>query len=311
MNTLEDYTPRLPSEEWAEIRDFALDVVGEVVGQISYAPKRVLNAAAHHVHWCVNVQGLPATREVVFRKDVIAVSIGRLHEVTAHSRGTFRSILLRVAETLGVVPVEAYLPGLGSSNAPRPYSPAEVGLLRFWARFQPTPERTASARALVTLGIGAGLATRELVSVRACDVTPNGQFVQTFGPDTRFVTVAENFRAELSELVSDSLSQDYLFRPGVRWTRNIVTNFVTSRRPLPPVRPEPQRMRSTWIVSRMSEGLPVPELLRQVGVKHLGALERFQDFLPSAASQPAGIEALARPAPPRPGGSPQSFGRPC
>lgn len=311
MNTLEDYTPRLPSEEWAEIRDFALDVVGEVVGQISYAPKRVLNAAAHHVHWCVNVQGLPATREVVFRKDVIAVSIGRLHNVTAHSRGTFRSILLRVAEALGVVPVEPYLPGLGASSAPRPYSPAEVGLLRFWARFQPTPERTASARALITLGLGAGLATRELVSVRACDVTPDGQVVQTFGPDTRFVTVAEEFQGELAELVSDSPPQDYLYRPGVRWTRNIVTNFVTSRRPLPAVRPEPQRMRSTWIVARMREGLPAHELLNQVGVKHLGALERFQDFLPSVGSQPEGIEAMSPPAPPRPGGSAPPPERPC
>lgn len=299
MSLLDTYTPRLPADEWELIRPFTLEVVTEVAGRVAYGPQRIVRAVTHHIHWAVNLQGLPLTREVLFRKDVISVYVEQLRSATAQTRGTIRALLLRVGETLGVIELEPYLPPIGNSDAPPPYSDTEVSLLRFWAHHQPNPERDSSARALLALGLGAGLTTREIAGARACDVLERGRFIQTCLPNARIVRVDLPFAAELENLAALSGSPDeYLFRPGAVWAGNIVSNFVRSPRAHLAVLPHPQRMRSTWIVARLTQGMPAQELLYQAGLQTLGAFERFQAFLP--AVQPPLSHSAPKPPAPRP-----------
>lgn len=280
-----------------------LDVVNEVSGRVAYDSGRLVRVATHHVHWAVNVQGLPLSRESVFRKDVIAVYVEQLRSATAQTRGTVRALLLRVGEALGVITLEPLLPPIGNSAAPAPYTATDISLMRFWANHQPTAKREASARALLALGLGAGLSTREIAGVRACDVLEEGRLVQTCLPNPRIVRVAPPYDAEFLELSSASDNkEDHLFRPGVAWSGNIVINFVRSPERYLTVAPQPQRMRSTWIVERLTEGMPAQELLYQAGLQTLGAFERFQAFLP-AAQPPLSHSAPEPPAPRPPTGS--------
>lgn len=260
---------------------FAALVVYDVGRRLSYRNEDLLAAVQHHVRWAHVVSGLPLERDFLFRRDVIAVAVQQLPMRSDASLGRRRAVLLRVAEALGVT--ERAMPPLYGSEPSAPYSAREVAELRVWSAVQEEKRRT-SARALLALGVGAGLTSSELCSVRACDVSDDAARVAVAGSRARTVQVEREWREFLVAALDGGDAP--VFQPNVRWYPNKISDFVRSTRG-DQLRPKSQRMRATWLVRQMERGLPVQDLLYAAGVKSLDALARFERYLPAPAAVPS------------------------
>lgn len=279
------YVADLPEEDWADIRGFVLAETAAALPRLSYAPAVILGAVAHHVDWCVNVAGLPMSREAVFRRDVIGAAAAVMPTTHSSSRGRRRSLLLRVGEALDVIPTPAPLPPLSAASPSAPYGGPEVEEVVRWSL---TQEGTGgrSARALVALGLGAGLPTRELAAIRASDVIEDGGVLRVGGESSRAINLCDPWAEELALLSSLAEDQDApLFRPGVAWQKNIVTNFVANSIGAG-IRPTTSRLRSTWLVQLLATGTPMQDLLSAAGLQSMDALVRYERFLPAPSPAP-------------------------
>lgn len=222
---VEEYIPDLPTEDWLRVRLVVLETVREVAALLPYPLAAVMNAVAHHVAWCVNIAGYPLARDTLFRRDVIAYAVDNMPTSSPSTQGRRRSLMLRVGEQLGVIDAPRPLPPLRAAQPSQPYSGAEIVDLRMWAEYQNAPERRRSALALIALGLGAGLPTRDLCSIRGCDVEEAGVVVG--GKHPRTVPVSDPWAPVLAELArASSDPTTRLFRPRARWHDNIVTVFV-------------------------------------------------------------------------------------
>lgn len=270
------YVPDLPSDDWLAIRDFVVLAACEAIPHLTYSEAAVVNAIAHHVDWCVNVAGYTLTRETVFRRDVIGAAASVMPTTHSSSRGRRRSLLLRVGEALGVIPRAKPLSPLAASSPSSPYTTPEAYEVARWALSQ-RADRQLSARALVTLGLGAGLPSREICAARAVDIVYSGAAVRV---GDRLTPVLDEWQEELTDLATlASTAETPLFRPGVAWHKNMVTNFVATSLPdgMPPT---VQRMRSTWLVEHLTVGTPMQDLLAAAGLRSMDALVRYERFLP-------------------------------
>lgn len=272
----EAYEPDLPEDAWATIRPFVLDVASELTEKLTYSPAFTLSAVARHVDWCVNVAGLPLTREALFRRDVIAAAVAVMDTAKSSSKGRRRSLLLRAGEALEIIKVLPPLPPLAAASPATPYSGWEIDAAIRWAEVQ-EGVNGSSARTLIALGFGAGLASRDLVSVRAVDVRDGGAAVALAD---RSVPVTEEWREDLTELKATAEDPTLpLFRPGVCWHKNIVKTFIDRSMSLT-VHLTTQRMRATWLVDQLANGTPMQDLLAAAGLKSMDALVRYERFLP-------------------------------
>ena len=276
----ETYRPRLPDGDWVGIRPFVLSVVSDVESSLPYPSASILNAVTHHVDWCVNTVGLDQDRKDLFRRDVIGAAVAMMPTRQGSTRGRRRSLLLRVGEALGTIPVPPALPPLAAATPSAPYTPNEVDEVVRWALSQ--SERDGpSALALVALGLGAGLPTRDVAKVRARDVRADGEAIYL---DDRVVPVLDDWVDDLGTLARKaSTREEPLFRPGVAWSKNVVTVFV-SRSLGSGMRPSTQRMRATWLVHHLGSGTPMQDLLSAAGLQSMDALVRYERFLPPSST---------------------------
>lgn len=273
------YTPEFGDVGWEPIRAFVEDVVDEVGAKVPYSPAFLSHAVAHHVHWCVNVASLPQRRDAVFRRDVIGASVYAMPTANTSSQGRRRSALLRVGEALGVIAASVPLPPLSPASPSAPYSDLEVALVRQWVSMQREKD-ARSAAALVALGLGAGLAAHDLASVRGKDVSADGEAIYL---PTRVVPVLPAWQGPLWRLAAGGEGSDAaLFRPGTKWSKNVVTVFV-GRSVAVGLRPSTQRMRATWLLLHLAVGTPMQDLLSAAGLASMDALVRYERFLPPPA----------------------------
>lgn len=256
---------------------FARTVVDAVAPQLPYRRDGLLAAVQHHVRWAHVVSGFPLDRDFLFRRDVIAVAVQQLPMRSEASLGRRRSVLLRVAEALGVA--ERALPPLYGSEPSAPYSTREIAELRVWAGVQ-REGRRADAWILLALGVGGGLTAAEICTVTGQDIAPDRSRVFVAGARERIVSVDAEWRNAL--LNAPSAGGHRVFMPGVRWYTNKISDFVRTTHG-DQLRPNSQRMRATWLVRQMAEGHPVQDLLYAAGVKSLDALARFERYLPPPA----------------------------
>ncbi len=264
------------------------DVLTAVSRRLSYRPSDLRTAVRHHVLWAWETMRFPLEQQFIFRRDVIALGVQQLPMRSEASLGRRRALLLRVAEELGTV--ERPLPPLYGSEPSAPYSEQQVAEMRVWAELQ-RPDRREQARRLLALGLGAGLSAGELCGVTWRDITDSGRVIMVGGRRPRVVRVGSEWSDVLRSAACGELDE-FVFLPSIQLYTNKVPDFVRSTIG-DQLRPVPQRMRATWLVARMSQGMPVQNLIYEAGVKSLAALARFERFLPApsaaARSDSAGL----------------------
>lgn len=273
------YRPLLPEADWLAIREFVTRIVAGVAGRVAYERDALLHAVTYHADWTHRMAGLDLDEHVLFRRDVIGSAVAAMPTTSPSTMGRYRSLLLRIGEALGVIAVAAPLPPLPAAAPSAPYSAREVDQLREWAYLQGDPGYRRSAQALLVLGLGAGLPTRDLAQVRRVDIHEEVVTVAG-GAFPRRVHVDRPWIDDLVEVAADSPDPSAtLFRPHVAFHKNTVLTFL-DRSTSGGLLPSTQRMRVTWLVQRLTVGMPMHELLYQAGLTSMDALVRYQRFFP-------------------------------
>lgn len=270
------YVPEMSPKYWAVIRDFVVAAVDRVHLKVSYPTPVLSRNVADFTLWCWSHAGLPLDDDL-FDRGTIGhyISVG-CPQLTPAARGNRRSLLLRVSEALGVSEVNRFRP-LPPSDPTAPYRHAELVSVISWARGQSTPERRRNGHILLALGLGAGLSAQEIIELRRRDLVrdDSGITIRVPGPRPRLVPVLQEWEDALNGVGHDD---DFVFRPGrtMAYT-NAISNFV-ARGPRHGIRPQSQRMRTTWLIRQLDAGTPVSVLAEAAGVDTLEAFTRYLKF---------------------------------
>lgn len=227
-------------------------------------------------------EGTPLDRDAILDPETVErfCTVGLAGE---RSQATHRSDLRRMARQLTTrAPWEIPPVSMARRRVAPPYSPAEVALLRSDAADQPTAPRRRGARAVLALGLGAGLDGRWLARVEASDVKRRGSLVEVVvgEPAPRRVVVRREWEEELSELAASAGDGCLLGRRSS--SRHRVGDLV--KRLLVPAghpRLSPARLRATWLVGHLSAGTRLPELCEAAGLQGFEVLSDLMVYLPA------------------------------
>jgi integrase len=266
---------------WDGVRPLVWDCVRRLgYDRDSAMAWRVVRELARIATWAVS-QGLPLDVEVVLDPDTVErfIAVGLADDP---SRATYRAVLRRVGPRLTrKAPWQPRPATVARRQVAPPYTAGEVELLRADALVQPTRARLQAARALLALGLGAGLDGRWVARVRGLDVTPSkGAVVVRVGePSARRVPVLAEWEDEVAALAAaaggrllvggDSSGKN---RAGQLAAWLVVGNghprFSTPR------------LRSTWLVTHLARGARLPELARAAGLQGVTVLSDLLEFVP-------------------------------
>lgn len=276
------YRPINALPYWDVIGAFIEDAVTDTRSATGRAERFLYPAAVAFVLWCWQSRGTPLERGRIFRRATVEefIHLG-MTRFASGSQATHRATLWLMVETLNPAEMSRSHRPLPRSEPTKPYSPQEVAALHSWATSQGTPRRLRDAIALLTLGLGAGLATREILGVRVSDLDIRNDDIHVIVWEARprVVPVRDDWQPPLRRILSDLERPDWLFRPGrASATSGQITDFLLRSRTELDVRPS--RMRTTWLLEHLIAGTPPQELLRISGLKNLAALDKITIFDP-------------------------------
>jgi integrase len=272
----------MPSEYWARIEPFVTSVVTAAAPSVTYTEKQLYAVTSRLALWAWQTASLPLEVEEIFSPNVIdRFAATGMPQYTKAGRNTMRARLRRMADVLLGSDREADRSrAMGNSDASVPYGEREVATLLSWAAGQPSGERHSSALTLLSLGLGAGLSSREIAELRIgdIDVDDRGVVVVVRGERGRRVPVLRDWEEALVERVRGRNTDDWAFREGQEGgNRNLVSDFVA--RTYGGFGPQARRMHATWIVTHLEMGTPLGPLLRAAGLRGPEALGRFLPFV--------------------------------
>ena len=283
-----NFTPRsVPGNVWPEIEDF----VREAVYDLDLRPdtssrdklRTTLGAVARLVAW-VYVQYGVATREGVFHHQVIMdyFQSGPGAGLTKRAAGAQRSLLFRVGAELNPEWSRELEWGLTYEPALEPYSEHEIAHFYSWAASQPTKSREHGCELVLALTLGAGLRAGEIARLRARDVTIDqyGAIVRPHGYRSagyRNVPVHVNYQTAILDAVASVGPDDYLFRPGRESEDTAMVSSYIRRVTRESDRnyPDTRRLRNTWIVGAITNGVPNDVLCEAAGLNNLNQFDRW------------------------------------
>lgn len=286
MDDVLAYVPaRMDPREWEAVAGFARDATLTALERYEgrYDAQDMIGAVAGLTRWVRHVACLPMEVEVVFHRDTIAEYIARA-DLSVSSRATIRSRLLRVAEA--VLPPEervTRLQPLRTDDPVRPYGEFEQRRLRSWAEGQTTPTRRMECRAILSLGFGAGLASSDIIALRARDILIDdlGVLIRVPVGRARDIPVLAAWEQAIVDLHAAREDGDWLL--GARRTsggKNWLNNTIAASSPEGTLRPVPARMRNTWLLHHMIAGTPLGPLAAAAGLETFRTIEKLLRFVP-------------------------------
>ena len=208
------------------------------------------------------------------------------------SRATRRSFLLRTAEA--VLPDAERVTRLHPhhQDAPaRPYSEFEQRALRSWAVGQTTAGRRLDCHTILALGLGAGLGTADMMSLRAeqIDADDQGVVIHVTRPGAeRDVPVLAAWEQPLINVLAARGLDDWVIgarRAGVN--KNWMTQFLRRALPERGVTVEVARLRNTWLVHHIIAGTPLGPLAFAAGLETFRTIEKVLRYVPQPSHEDA------------------------
>lgn len=284
------YGPRgIPEDEWLAIRPTVLEIAARAgIPYTSYG-RRALSFTTHYVHWAHQTLGT-LDIEVIF--DPARVEYYTAHVLLSGNAGrNYRPILRDVGRRATTkAPWERRPAAYGYKPLQPPYSRNDLATIRRVAERQKTAGRRRAARALVALGLGAGLDGRWVHKVEAADVLADsdGVLVRVGHPAARVVPILVEWEVAVAGLADDAQAAGQ-FLVGGRSLDRHRTASLTARFDIPPGCPRisPARLRTTWLVHHLTVGTPVPELTRAAGLLSHRSLSSILPYVPSRPADEA------------------------
>jgi integrase len=282
---IREYRPRLPQRRWAPVADLVRATVAASAPVTCYEAEHLMHVVGRLAVWA-DGGGLPRNPDVWMRTETIdAFVLSGCAGMDDSTVQTYRSWLRRVREALvWVQRGEAPPARLSSPRDPQPpYKRGELSRLRAWAAHLPRRARL-DGLALMGLGAGCGLAPGEVTRVRGSHVhiTTSGVAVLDEHMLGRLVACHVEWAAVLAEL-AETAGSGFVFRPGrkVAAAKNLVSSWPSRHRPhagLPPL--SARRLRSTWIVRLLADGISPAVVAQAAGMASTAALAPYHRWVP-------------------------------
>lgn len=272
-------TVAIDAAHWAIVRAFVTDCADRLGLTLSPSSARVVRVVTRFAAWSL-AEGQPLDRDVLLDPANVERFVASLP--AGNSRATYRSILRRIGPLLTTkAPWEPRPSTMARRQVAPPYSGAELSTLCRDALSQPTGGRQRGARALLALGVGAGLDGRWISKVTADDVVASawGVLVRVGEPSPRVVPVLASWECEVLDLAN--LAGAEFLIGGHSVSRNRASNLAAS---LEVAHGHPRfsasRMRSTWLVTHMRMGTRLPELAKAAGLAGVTVLSDLLEHVP-------------------------------
>jgi len=261
-------------------------VVAEAARLSTRSPHNAAKYLSHLSHFAAwaHEQGVPLTLKALFDADVIEryIAVGMVGAKDS-TRATRRAILRRIARHCAS-PAQDLPQPIAYRRVRPPYSPKEVQGLHALAAAPPTPCRRRTLGAILHLGLGCGIASRDLAWVRGQDIEqlPDGAVIVTVSGGTRprDVVALQAHEAALLEL-SRFARGGLLIGGSIRGRRNVTRgplDRVVGGDDLP--RLETARLRSTWLLTHLRARTPLPALMLAAGLTTVRPLEDLLHHCP-------------------------------
>jgi hypothetical protein len=290
---IEAYTPRdVEPQMWEEtLRPFVLPALGASHPVGLAAMERYARVLTLIARWCVH-QNIPLDVEQVLDPDTVErfCSMG-LKKMA--SRGSYRATLRRLGRQLTTkAPWTPRPEPMPARKVAPPYTAREIQALRSDVARQSTPSRRRATTALLLLGAGAGLDGRWARTVHGTDVRMISgiALVRVGSPRPREVPVLAAYEDDLLALAVEA-GEEYLV--GGTTTHRNRTNEIAERFEDGHRHPklQPSRLRSTWIVTHLTMGTRLPELLDAAGTRRIETFDDLLQYVP-AISRSVAVMAL-------------------
>ncbi len=230
---------------------------------------RLLTIMSQHLAWLFR-RGLPVDNaDVVFHPDEIDQFVvdGCAH-LSEGTRSNYRSALRVVAASvLGPAAYPRPVP-LQTSDAESPYSVVEQAELISWAEGLSTARMRFGATVLLALGLGAGLATADMCVITGRDVKlhPGGPTIEVRTHAPRSVPVCHRWATEVRSIASGARDQRLVLPQREVLTAKAISGFVERLPRGSAPKLSTRRLRITWIVDRLNDGVPLNLLSVAAGV---------------------------------------------
>lgn len=287
---IQAYRPQtLDEATWGRIRPFVLESIHRLPQKGWPVAIRTLRVLTQLTSWALQ-EGIALDAELIFDPDTIErFVVDGLAENS--SRATYRADLRRVAPLLTKnAPWEPRTTPLPRRSVALPYSQAELEMLSGDALVQRTPSRRRAARALIALGVGAGLDGRWVTQIKARDVSVEGNsvLVRVGVPASRTVPVLAHWEHEVVELAA-SAGNEFLVG-GYSVSRNRASALI-ARLEVPPGHPRISlpRLRSTWLQWHVKAGTRLPELAAAAGLQGVDVLSDLLHLAPPMTERDAHV----------------------
>ena len=277
-----DYRPINALPYWDTIGAFVNDAVADTAAHSGRDMTSLYPAASAFVLWCWQSRGTPLERPRIFRLATVDefIHLG-MTRYARGSRATHRSTLSLMVEALNPAEIVHTRRAIPRSDPTKPYTPSEIAALYSWAIAQGSRRRQSDAIVLLALGLGAGLATRELLGVLVSDLDVRDDQIQVIVWEgrPRVVPLLPAWQRPLRRLQDNLHTTGWLLRPGRTGVNpGQITDFLQRARTELDVRPS--RMRTTWLLEHLLSDTPTHELLRISGLQNLAALDKVATFAP-------------------------------
>lgn len=299
---IESFAPRtIDTERWALIAGFVRDAVRDLdvpehIGRGhlgSYLLVVSQLAAWASIHY-------PLERDRIFDPKVIEAFHSRqqthLAPATAINR---KKLLVDVGRRLNPKWDGPGKFGSVTVSAAEPYSPSELRDILDWAGSQGSETRRSEIATALALSLGAGLRSEEVMVLKVADVevTECGVLIHTSasrGQGVRTAPVRVEWEAHLIDRVAGRNPEDMVFLNGHDRSRCVSVGQYFHRASGPSrVRPpNSRRLRNTWIVGHILDGVPIEIIAQTAGLSYLGRFARWIEQAPKP--DPSLLFALMR-----------------
>jgi hypothetical protein len=280
--TVNRFSPRdVPADVWRRVEPTVKEAVTKAAPPDPQKANHQLSIVTQLAVWADRI-GQPIEAKTLFHPEFLDRFIT---EGCAHlSHGTqlnYRTNLWRVGEAVlgGALFPPRALP-LQRSSVASPYSAAEVTELVSWSRGLPTAHMRRNCRALLAIGLGAGLTSQEITSLVGTDIRVEDGvvLVAVGGKMARSVPVQRKWADEVLGLAEESGSRPFYMPDRARITRRDILGFIErcSGEGVPKF--NVQRLRISWIVGHLATGTPLSALVRASGVG-VGQLGKYLSFV--------------------------------
>jgi hypothetical protein len=261
----------VPPDVWARIEGSVRDWVRRVEPEPLERARNVMNAVTQLAVWA-DTLGHPLESEVLLRPETIdRFVVEGCRHLSHGTRTNYRTVLRAVGRK--VLSPELFPPQpvfLPRSEREPPYTAAEIADFVSWARGLPTERMRGNAMALLSLGLGAGLTTREIARVIGTDVSSDseGVLVAVTGQTARDVPVLRAWEEEVLSRAAEVGGRPYFLPDRTEIRRHHIPNFIEGcRRSHPAPRLSIQRLRITWIVTQIRSGTSLQSLAPYAAVQ--------------------------------------------